>query len=139
MSRHGYSEDSDDTWASIRWQGAVKSAIRGKRGQALLRDLLAALDAMPEKALIAEELVTPTGEVCALGCLARARGVDVSGVAPDDPENVAKLFGVSESLIREITYHNDEHVQWWGRRGDDPAERWRCVRSWVASQLREKP
>jgi hypothetical protein len=139
VSRHGYSEDSDDTWASIRWSGAVKSAIRGKRGQALLRDLLAALDAMPEKALIAEELVTPSGEVCALGCLARARGMDVSGVAPDDPENVAKLFGVSEALVQEIAFHNDDYNSWWGARAQDPAARWRRVRAWVASQLREKP
>jgi hypothetical protein len=42
--------------ACIRWQGVVKSAIRGKKGQAFLKELLSALDAMPEKKLIAEEL-----------------------------------------------------------------------------------
>ena len=48
MSRSGYSDDIDDNWAHIMWRGRVASSIRGKRGQAMLRELLAALDAMPE-------------------------------------------------------------------------------------------
>jgi hypothetical protein len=57
MSRSGFNLDGEyDQWACIRWQGAVKSAIRGKKGQAFLKELLSALDAMPEKKLIAEEL-----------------------------------------------------------------------------------
>ena len=62
MSRSGYSEDCDG-WALVRWRGAVKSAIRGQRGQAFLRELLAALDAIPDKRLIAEELVDAQGAV----------------------------------------------------------------------------
>jgi hypothetical protein len=46
MSRSGYSDDHSE-WDLIRWRGAVASAIRGKRGQAFLRELLVALDAMP--------------------------------------------------------------------------------------------
>jgi len=41
MSRSGYSDDCD-VWALIRWRGAVKSAIRGARGQAMLRELIQA-------------------------------------------------------------------------------------------------
>jgi hypothetical protein len=48
MGRAGYSEDCDG-WALIRWRGAVTSAIRGKRGQAFLREMLDALDALPVK------------------------------------------------------------------------------------------
>jgi hypothetical protein len=48
-------DDGDiDQWASIRWRGAVKSAASGSRGQAFFRDLITALDAMPEKTLIAD-------------------------------------------------------------------------------------
>jgi len=47
MSRSGYSDDCDDQWSLICWRGAVKSAIRGKRGQAFLKEMLAALDALP--------------------------------------------------------------------------------------------
>src|SRR5262245_16738600 len=36
----------------MRWRGAVHAAIFGKRGQAFLTELLAALDALPEKKLL---------------------------------------------------------------------------------------
>ena len=56
MSRSGYWEDNDDYLAQGRWRAQVRSANRGKRGQLLLRDMLAALDAMPEKRLVPFEL-----------------------------------------------------------------------------------
>lgn len=56
MSRSGYCDDCDDPLALGRWRAQVKSATRGKRGQKLLRDMLAALDAMPEKRLITHEI-----------------------------------------------------------------------------------
>jgi hypothetical protein len=130
MSRSGYHDDHDDYWALIRWRGAVKSAMRGKRGQALLRDLLAALDAMPEKRLIAHELVTADGEHCALGVLGAARGFDLTKIDPDDAEQVAKAFDISPALAREIVYMNDE----WVTRGT-PEERWARMRMWIAAAL----
>lgn len=57
MSRSGYVDDMCDQWAMICYRGAVSSAIRGRRGQAFLREMLAALDAMPEKRLISGALV----------------------------------------------------------------------------------
>lgn len=61
MSRSGYTDDGWDDesaqWAAIRYAGALKSAVRGKKGQAFLRELLAALDAMPVKRLIREHRV----------------------------------------------------------------------------------
>ena len=57
MSRAGYTDDMDDYWSWIRYRGAVRSAIRGRRGQAFLKEMLAALDALPEKRLITEDLV----------------------------------------------------------------------------------
>jgi hypothetical protein len=41
MSRSGYSDDCDG-WALIRWRGAVNSAIKGRRGQQALREIVAA-------------------------------------------------------------------------------------------------
>ena len=76
MSRHGYSDDLDQ-WDLIKWHGQVASAIRGKRGQKLLVDLVRALDAMPEKELIASKLVTIDGEVCALGAVGQLRGTEM--------------------------------------------------------------
>ena len=56
MSRAGYCDDLDDPLELGRWRAQVRSATRGKRGQKLLRDLLAALDAMPEKRLVSDVL-----------------------------------------------------------------------------------
>lgn len=109
MSRSGYAEDGDhdDYRGAALYRGAVMSAIRGKRGQKLLRDLADALDAMPDKRLITDALEAD-GEYCALGALACAKGIDVSSVDPEDQTSVAKVFGVAESLICEIVYINDE-------------------------------
>lgn len=56
MSRSGYHDDMKDPLAYGRWRAQVKSATRGKRGQKLLKDMLSALDAMPEKRLVSGAL-----------------------------------------------------------------------------------
>src|SRR5690348_2829748 len=96
MSRSGYS-DSLDQWDLIRWRGAVASAIRGKRGQAFLREALAALDALPEKRLVAGELVVAEGDdgiaaeanACLLGAVGLRRRMDLRGVDPEDRDRIA--------------------------------------------------
>lgn len=107
MSRSGYNDDCDG-WALIRWRGAVNSAIKGERGQAFLRELAAALDAMPEKRLIADELQTADGEFCTIGVLGAARGIDMSKLDPDDRESVAAAFNIAPALAAEIVFENDE-------------------------------
>lgn len=131
MSRSGYS-DGCDGWELIKWRGMVASAIRGKRGQKLLRDLLEALDAMPVKRLIANELETAEGEVCALGAVGKARGLDMSELDPEEPEDVAAEFDIATCLAKEIVYENDEAGPW---RGETPEQRWTRVRAWVASKI----
>lgn len=128
MSRCGYYDDIDP-WALIRWRGAVASSIRGKRGQALLRDILKALDAMPNKVLIAGKLEADDGSVCALGSAGKFRGMDMSNLDPEDYDAVAKAFGVAPALVREIEYINDE------RYGTTPEQRYQLVRNWVEHQL----
>lgn len=141
MSRAGYSEDLDN-WAMIMWRGRVASATRGKRGQKMLTDLLAALDAMTDKALIAHELETKEGDVCALGALGKARGIDMAELDPDEPEFVAAAFGVAEPLVREIVYMNDDQFDCvWNdaaKRSEPitPEQRWTKMRAWVAAQIK---
>lgn len=108
MSRSGYCDG--ENWRMIMWRGAVKKAIRGKRGQEMLKETLAALDALPEKILAAESLVNAEGQYCTLGALGRARGLDMSGIDPEDYDEVAKLFGVAGALAREIMWMNDEYI-----------------------------
>lgn len=136
MSRSGYSDDMDDNWALIRWRGAVNAAIKGKRGQALFREMAAALDAMPVKRLIANELVAKNGEVCALGAVAKVRAIDVSGVDPEDREMVARKFDISEALAAEIMYENDNEFCYCN---EEPEQRWKRVREWVAENLKANP
>jgi len=130
VSRSGY-DDGINQWDLIRWRGAVASAIRGKRGQALLRELLGELDSMPEsnRRLIGG-LLEEGGEVCALGAVGRRRGVDMGGIDEQDPEQVAAAFRVSEALVREITNENDD-----GPLRETPEQRWQRMREWVIRRL----
>lgn len=129
-SRSGYHYDLDH-WALIKWRGQVASAIRGRRGQKMLRDLLAALDAMPEKALITHELETAEGDVCALGALGKQRGIDMSKIDAEEPDDVAAAFDIAPQLAREVVYENDEGA--W--RDETPETRWQRMRNWVASKI----
>lgn len=134
MSRHGYSDDIDD-WAMIKWRGQVASAIRGKRGQRLLVDLVAALDALPEKVLIAGDLVNDNGDYCALGAVGAKRGIAVGELDPEDPESMADAFDVTQQLAREIAYENDEG----GRYDETPQARWIRIRAWALSHIQPVP
>lgn len=91
--------------------------------------MLAALDAMPEKVLIAEDLVNEEGDVCALGALGKSRGVDMSTMDPEEPETVAVAFNIAPQLAREIVYLNDDY------HSETPQDRWRRMRAWVNNQI----
>lgn len=129
MSRSGYSDDCENIGM---WRGAVERAIRGVWGQALLREMADALDAMPVKELAAGVVVQDSAHVCALGSVALARGLDVSGLDIYDREAVSRTFGVAPALAAEIAYQNDEAGPW---KGETPSERWQRMRTWVAEQL----
>lgn len=131
MSRSGYSDDIDN-WQLIKWRGMVASSIRGKRGQRLLQELADALDAMPVKELIANELEAE-GAHCALGVVGAKRGVDVASIDPEDPEQVSKAFDIAECLAQEIASINDDDF---GYQQETPAQRWERVRKWVAQQIK---
>jgi hypothetical protein len=151
VSRSGYTEDQDDQWQFIRWRGAVKSALRGKRGQAFLREMAEAMDALPQKRLVAMELET-AGEVCAIGSVGRQRGIDMSKLDPEDYSTVAGTFGIAECLAQEIVYMNDEYWYW---STDDkgyinkdesgqhlyitPEERFAKMRTWIEGNIAKVP
>jgi len=128
VSRAGYCDDIDQ-WALIRWRGQVASSIRGKRGQAFLLELIAALDALPKKALIAEDL-QDGANVCAIGSVGVQRGIDMSKLDPQDPGALSIAFGIAEPLVREIEFMNDE-AHW----NETNAHRWRRMRSWAIENL----
>ncbi len=121
MSRSGYSEDCEHLEL---WRGAVKRATTGCYGQHLLKKLLAALDAMPVKRLIADEIQDDQGNVCALGALDPT-------VTSYDARDLATHFKIAWSLAAEIVYMNDEYPV----RHETPEERWTRMRAWVQSQI----
>lgn len=136
MSRSGYVEDWDgDDWQYALCRGRVVRAFKGKRGQAFLKDMLAALDAMPEKRLIAHELQTSEGAVCAIGSVGRLRGVDMSKLDPEDVEGVAGTFDIAPSMAREIVYENDEG----GHHDETPEDRYARIRKWIVSEIIPDP
>ena len=143
MSRSGYSDDCEDQWAMIRWRGAVNSAIKGRRGQQALCEILAALDSLPEKRLASESLVTADGDFCTLGALGKARGIDLEPIDPEDRDAVARAFGISEALAAEIMYQNDEYIDEWewvtvdicGPVRNAAERRWNHMRAWVERHI----
>ena len=129
MSRSGYGDGDCDGWQIIMYRGRVASAIRGKRGQQLLREMLAALDAMPEKVLIAHEL-EKNGQYCALGVVGKSRGIALAEIDPDETEEVCRAFNIADALAREVVYMNDEAGY-----GVTPERRWVRMRAWVSEHL----
>ncbi len=136
MSRSGYTDDTDDPLALGRWRAQVKSATHGARGQAFLKELATAMDAMPEKRLIAEELVSKDGECCTIGVVCKARGMNVSKVDYEDTYSVGNLVNIAHQLAAEIEYENDECGPW---EGETDEQRWTRMRQWVEKQIIKEP
>lgn len=147
MGRSGYYDDFDDeNGALAMYRGQVASATRGRRGQALLKDILIALNGMKVKRLIRDDLERMDGSVCAIGAAGKLRGVDMSGLDPEDAEGVASRFNVADCLAREIVWENDEcdlthEIEWrdgkrcW--RKETPEERFDRMRKWVRHHIKD--
>lgn len=133
MSRSGYNEGDCDSNYLYLYRGMVERSLAGKRGQMFLRELAKEMDAMPAKRLITSELIAESGEVCAIGVVCKARGLDVSKIDVYEPDQVGGLVGISRSMAAEIEYENDEG----GRCTETPEDRWERIRAWVAEQLKD--
>ena len=133
MSRSGYGESwDDDNWQYL-YRAIVDRAIAGKRGQAFLKELLIALDAMPVKELIAEELINERGQCCTIGVVCKARAIDTSKIDCYQPEEVGNAVGIARSMAAEIAYMNDDRYS----HNETPAQRWTRMRQWVSNHIKE--
>jgi hypothetical protein len=138
MSRSGYSDDYDKQWRFIMWRGAVASAINGKRGQAFLPEMIAALDGLPEKRLIPHDLIkrgADADNVCAIGSVGLLRGVDMNALDPENYDAIAATFKVAPALVQESEYINDEANYW----PETPEARWKRMRDWAEQHLVKAP
>jgi hypothetical protein len=97
------------------YRANVDRCIAGKHGQKLLKELVEALDAMPVKELIPNSFMGQPGEVCALGALAKKRGLDTSDLMWNEEDCktnlTAKRFGVKPMFTNEIMFMNDECIE----------------------------
>lgn len=136
MSRSGYTDDDWDDDSDARhnlYRANVDRAIKGRRGQKFFRELAAAMDAMPEKVLITDELINEEGDCCTLGVVCRSRGLDVSEVDVEDPDEVGKLLRIPSMLAAEIEWWNDDDGAW--KSSETPQDRWVRMRRWVESHI----
>jgi hypothetical protein len=94
------------------WDANMERIYCGKRGQKVLRELIAALLALPERRLVADVIQKPeTGEVCAIGALAKYRGID-PGEFEDSDDGTIELgekLGLGFMLSWQIGAENDLH------------------------------
>ena len=142
MSRHGYTDDGEN-WSFICWRGQVASAIRGKRGQRLIKDLVTALEALPVKELASHDIINSEGCPCGLGAALQHRGIipkeikRVSVGSDDDYDYdyvsgvLSEALDIAPQLAREIMFINDDDWH------SDDAGRYRAVLSWAKDNLRE--
>jgi hypothetical protein len=145
MSRYCDSDDYDyEPWMEGQAAGAMRRAVRGRRGQQLLRDLIAGLDALPVPELAAGSLENPeTGCVCALGAVRLQRGADAVPLRfdPTDPDvdwrDLAEPFDISETLANAVVGQNE----YYDESNDEPSRRrrWRSVRDWAVRNLTTPP
>ena len=129
-----------EPWMEGQAAGAMRSAIRGRRGQQLLRDLIAGLDALPVQELAAGALEDPeTGCVCALGAVRLQRGAEAVPLHfdPTDPDidwrDLAEPFDISETLANAVVSQNEYYDKFndeYSRR-----RRWQSVRAWAVRHL----
>lgn len=167
MGRSGYDEDGDcESNFYALWPSIIQRSINGKRGQAFFKALRGALEALPEKQLVEDDLQRPDGAVCALGALGKMQGVALDKLEPTDVDAMAKTFGIAPTLVREVTHTNDDDFHQHGRRvplywvpkateyyyidshshggiwprtyvPETPTERYQRVLDWVISNIKE--
>jgi len=140
MSRLCQDDYGFEPWMEGQQAGAQQSAIRGRRGQQLLRDLVAGLDALPAPELSAGALEDEaTGCCCAFGAVRRYRGAAAVPLYFDpmekdlDPPHYAEPFDVAPALAWAVVEVNE----WWSTNNDEAArrQRWQRVRDWAVGRL----
>ncbi|MGH8712164.1 MAG: hypothetical protein ACREVA_12790, partial [Burkholderiales bacterium] len=70
-------------------------------------------------------------QYCALGVVGHSRGIDMSRLASDDYDHLAKVFGISSALVQEIERINDDPGTM------DPWMRWESIYAWGKGNLNQ--
>lgn len=130
--RIDYNDDESFPGQFHIWQANCERSLRGKAGQRELRELEAALLALPSKRLIHGSLTNEEGEVCAIACYAKHKGVDLSKF---DPEYESDEVGIAAGMPRLVAWKVVEQNDIAADRRLTPEERYEKVLAWVREQL----
>lgn len=159
--RIGHSEDEDYPGQFELWQANCRRSLKGKAGQAALRELEAALLALPDKRLIANKMIDREGDVCAIGALAKHKGRDLlaePNVYEDgefdgdgEMEEIGMELGMPRLVAWKVVAKNDIEIdgyyetlpgpaRWYGDRPQvyvpvTPEARYEKMLAWVRQQL----
>lgn len=147
MSRAELNDCDDFPGQLDLYRANTERALSGKRGQAVLMELEAALIALPQKRLIRDAFECD-GEVCAISALALKRQTEagkppeeaLKGVADflggdyADADLVAARLKTSYNLAWEVMFLNDDRNGWDDKR--TPEQRYEQMLAWVRENIR---
>lgn len=149
MSRFSDYEEWDGPDTSGLWWSSFHRAINSDRGQKMLREIEAALLAMPERTLIADVLSDASGGVCAVGAVAAHRRVKAGQSWEDavlslpmieDGDETAYFaqtaLGMARTIAWEIAQENDRELWDWNVAQELPQARYERVLAWVQSRIK---
>lgn len=142
--RIGYAEEESFPGQAELWEANLRRSLEGRKGQQSLRELEAALLALPEKRLIADELESDKGEVCAVGALAKFKHYSGSMSLPEVYDEldeykveeamlaVAKDLGVPKLVAVAIIQQNDEDAH---HHSMTPERRYERLLDWTQQRI----
>jgi hypothetical protein len=136
MARINYSDEEDTPGQFALWNANVQRSIAGKQGQWTLRELEAALLALPRPRLV-RNMLADDGDCCAVGCLVLAlrvkQGEDRAAVLaeledsdPDDDEAaqaMAEPLGIPHLVGWKLVELNDIQLDTVWEVADGPIQR----------------
>lgn len=143
--------DEYEQLAYGRWERNSRVVWESKRGQVVLRELAAALVALPSKELAYDTFCERAGEspeelTCVLGAYARYKGIPIAEMAyldgdwEDDHEDINEQaqwakehLGMTFTMAWMLIERNDEAFK-----RHTPAQRYKAMLEFVRSKLREK-
>jgi len=144
--RIGYSDDEDWPGQFALFQANCRRSLRGQTGQCALRQLEAALLALPKPRLIAHELQDVAGDVCAIGALVRYQGITPKADPEFEMEHIGVECGMPLLVAWKVVEQND--IEFDTRYVADPVfhrvlytpeERYDAMLAWVRQQLGTVP
>ena len=107
--RINYTDEEDWPGQFALWDANCRRSIKGKAGQSELRELEAALLALPDKRLIRGSLTDDEGGVCAIACYAKHKGVDLSKFRSRRRERRSRDRGRDAALGRVAARRAERH------------------------------